>query len=332
MTTIPNAPNQRILEFDYRHAPCLYETGLWGSDSYACTSFPLESLIQPPINATATPLPDAYSNYIRYALAPANDSHTNSGDPLHTKPNNSLYPDPEPEIPPLETFLQVTSNNTKDTVISSQDLQTVFPGHHDRMVANPEPHLPNVSNSLFTASTGSLNGVSLSHQNISPSKDSQPAMNLAVVPYQTTNLRLTRPATSSQTLTTIINSVLTTQKVTKNTPVTAGSQLLAHLPRLRQGEETSISLLPCDENDKWFRMVWNKSAQDSYSVPDHQTPNLPSIIYRKQGTVGSHTSIAQGTLASQRLIAEGSNSGRKRLLDVDDGLEERGGKRQKTGR
>jgi hypothetical protein len=332
------------LKLDYRHVPRFedsraadfhaiqYETGVGRSDFYACTNSSLKSSIQPPIKATATSLFDAYSNNMRYAyLAPANDSHTNPGDPLHTKPKDSLYPDAEPEILPLEAVLQVSLNNTKDAVILPQDLQTVFPGHHDRMVVNPEPHLPNVFNPLFTATTGSPKPVLLSHQNISPRKDSQPAMHLAAVPYQSTDLRLTRPVTSTQASTTITNSVLTTQKVTKDAPVTAGSQLLTHLPRLRQGEETHISLLPCDENDKWFRMVWNKSAQESYSVYDHQTPNLPSIIYRKQGTVGSHTSIAQGTLASQKSIAEGSNSGRKRWLDKEDGLEERGGKRQKTG-
>jgi hypothetical protein len=32
-------------------------------------------------------------------------------------------------------------------------------------------------------------------------------------------------------------------------------------------------------------MVWNKTAKDSYSIFDYQTPHLPSIIYRKQDTI-----------------------------------------------
>ncbi|KAF2495193.1 hypothetical protein BU16DRAFT_383232 [Lophium mytilinum] len=87
---------------------------------------------------------------------------------------------------------------------------------------------------------------------------------------------------------TLVNTQTTTQQIIGSSAVMTSSHLLAHLPRLRQGEETHVSLLPSTENDKWVRVIWNKSAQSTYSVYDHQTPNLPSIIYRKQGTIEAH--------------------------------------------
>jgi hypothetical protein len=38
-------------------------------------------------------------------------------------------------------------------------------------------------------------------------------------------------------------------------------------------------------NDKWVRMVWNEDVQDTYSIHDYPSPHLPSIIYRRQGTI-----------------------------------------------
>ncbi|KAH0559609.1 hypothetical protein GP486_003874 [Trichoglossum hirsutum] len=90
---------------------------------------------------------------------------------------------------------------------------------------------------------------------------------------------------STNSTSTLINYRTTTQQVTHGGAVVVGSQLLTHLPRLRQGEETHISLLPCAENDEWVRIVWNKAAQNTYSIYDYQTPHLPSIIYRRQGTI-----------------------------------------------
>lgn len=85
---------------------------------------------------------------------------------------------------------------------------------------------------------------------------------------------------------TLINYQTRMQKVAQGEgTVTVGSKLVAHLPRLQQGGETHISLLPCAENDKWVRMVWNKDAQDMYSIHDRQSPHVPSIIYRRQGTI-----------------------------------------------
>jgi hypothetical protein len=140
----------------------------------------------------------------------------------------------------------------------------------------------------------------------------------AVEQHHKLGFHLSNPTSASKSLTTFANNVMSMQKVISKTPVTASSQLLTHLPRLRQGEETHISLLPCEENDKWFRMVWNKSAQDTYSIYDYQTPNLPSIIYRKQGTLGS-----------QNYIGKGSTLKRERLDDAAGELEERAGKRLK---
>jgi hypothetical protein len=93
------------------------------------------------------------------------------------------------------------------------------------------------------------------------------------------------PLQSTGSTSTLTNHRTTTQRVTHGGAVIAGSQLLTHLPRLQQGEETHISLLPCAENDKWVCMVWNKAPQNTYSIYDHQTPHLPSIIYRRQGTI-----------------------------------------------
>lgn len=87
----------------------------------------------------------------------------------------------------------------------------------------------------------------------------------------------------------LINHRTTTQKATDEGAVVVGSQLLAHLPRLQQGEETYISLLPSAENDKWVRLVWNKAAQNTYSIYDHQTPHLPSVIRRRQGTIEKYS-------------------------------------------
>lgn len=54
--------------------------------------------------------------------------------------------------------------------------------------------------------------------------------------------------------------------------------LLAHLPRLHTGEDTFVSLLQFDENDKWLKLIWNKGPQDSYSATDTPSLHLPSII------------------------------------------------------
>jgi len=58
--------------------------------------------------------------------------------------------------------------------------------------------------------------------------------------------------------------------------------LLAHLPRLHTGEDTFVSLLQFDENDKWVTLIWNKGPQDSYSATDTPSLHLPSVIYTEQ--------------------------------------------------
>ena len=87
------------------------------------------------------------------------------------------------------------------------------------------------------------------------------------------------------------------QQVINEAPVTTGTHILTHLPRLRKGEETYVSLLPCEEQDEWVRMVWNKSAQDTYSIYDYQSPHVPSIISRRQGTI----QLASQDRAAKRL-------------------------------
>ncbi|KAF2645315.1 hypothetical protein P280DRAFT_531385 [Massarina eburnea CBS 473.64] len=80
------------------------------------------------------------------------------------------------------------------------------------------------------------------------------------------------------------NSLDSSATVTAEGAVVSGSSLLAHLPRLQRGDQTHISLLPTAENDEWMRLVWNKDMQESYSIFDHQSAHVPSIIYRKRGT------------------------------------------------
>jgi hypothetical protein len=338
MTTILNAQGQHSLDFDYRlvldcfegsrsydtHA-IQYEAGVGSVDLCKGTDSSPGIPVQSPINEPSAPLHKTYLD------------NSACGNAYFLEPLHPDYPEPATGNVDLKALIEKASSTTTTLTDCSKlrrDGQTDSSDHHDR-TTHPrniaEQSLPDVSTTISTPIPGFRDDTSISSQNLSLSNHKQPDTHSAIVVHHKPGLHLIKSTTSSQAPTIITNSALTTQKVTHNAPVSAGSQDLIHLPRLRQGEETQISLLPCYETDKWFRMVWNKSTQDSYSVYDYQTPNLPSIIYRKQGTVGSHTSIAQGTLASQRLIAEGSNSGRKRLLDVDDGLEERGGKRQKTG-
>jgi hypothetical protein len=58
--------------------------------------------------------------------------------------------------------------------------------------------------------------------------------------------------------------------------------VLAHLPHSVRREQTFVSLLNFRSTDEWIRMVWNKGAQESYSVHDEVNPYLPSIISRKR--------------------------------------------------
>jgi hypothetical protein len=109
--------------------------------------------------------------------------------------------------------------------------------------------------------------------------------------HQTPSLGPTQAIIASRELhTTISTSSLVNPRTQKHQvvpggSVTLGSKLVAQLPRLQQGYSTHISLLPSSENDKWVRMVWNKDAQDTYSIHDYQSPHLPSIIHRRQGTI-----------------------------------------------
>jgi hypothetical protein len=64
-----------------------------------------------------------------------------------------------------------------------------------------------------------------------------------------------------------------------------GHFLLAHLPRLRNNEQTFVSLLKFSENDRWVRLVWNQGPQESYSCQDPINPYLPCIISRKSETI-----------------------------------------------
>lgn len=61
--------------------------------------------------------------------------------------------------------------------------------------------------------------------------------------------------------------------------------LMAHLPRLNSRERTYVSLLKFTKSDRWVRLVWNKGAQESYSVRDPVNPYLPSIMARRFDTI-----------------------------------------------
>jgi len=113
--------------------------------------------------------------------------------------------------------------------------------------------------------------------------DQIPSSDLQVEPNQA--IKASRALQTVNPTYTLVNHKTQTQQVIPGGSVTIGSKLVAQLPRLQQGCETHISLLPSTENDKWVRMVWNKDAQDTYSIHDYQSPHLPSIIYRRQGTI-----------------------------------------------
>lgn len=82
-------------------------------------------------------------------------------------------------------------------------------------------------------------------------------------------------------------------------PSNKAKLVLAHLPRLHNGEQTFVSLLHFADNDGWMRMVWNKGPQESYSVRDDANPYLPSIIARKRGLAGDEQTAKRRCLPFQ---------------------------------
>lgn len=137
---------------------------------------------------------------------------------------------------------------------------------------------------LYPGGSPWLSKLFVSHfASLHPESGQIPSLDLQVEPNQAIEAsQLLQTAMSTSTL---VNHETRTQQVIPGGRVTIGSKLVAQLPRLQQGYETHISLLPSTENDKWVRMVWNKGVQDTYSIHDYQSPHLPSIIYRRQGTI-----------------------------------------------
>jgi hypothetical protein len=79
----------------------------------------------------------------------------------------------------------------------------------------------------------------------------------------------------------------TPMTITGDGAVVNGPSTLLHLPRLQQEDQTNVSRLPSKDSDEWFLSMWNKSAQPSYSIYDHQPRHLPSIIYRRQQSISN---------------------------------------------
>jgi hypothetical protein len=125
-----------------------------------------------------------------------------------------------------------------------------------------------------------------------------PSSDCQVEPSQA--IKKSRALQTAMSISTLVNHETQTQQVIPGGSVTIGFKLVAQLPRLQQGYETHISLLPSTENDKWVRMVWNKGAQDTYSIQDYQSPHVPSVIYRRQGTIENRYDLFSG-VKRQRL-------------------------------
>ncbi|KAF4453686.1 NACHT domain-containing protein [Fusarium austroafricanum] len=71
---------------------------------------------------------------------------------------------------------------------------------------------------------------------------------------------------------------------TKNDTGQSERHILTHLPRLRTDMQTFVSLINPSHNDKWIRMIWNKSPEQTYSLNDTPHPYLPCIIDVERGT------------------------------------------------
>jgi hypothetical protein len=170
--------------------------------------------------------------------------------------------------------IQHTGKYDEDLVNENEDTSE---DEHTEQVWTSELKLyPGVSpelDKLFLSQHPSLHAESSQIQSSSPQVEPSHAMK-APWALQT-----------AKSMSTFVNHETQTQQVIQGGSVTIGSKLVAQLPRLQRGYETHISLLPSTENDKWVRMVWNKGAQDTYSIHDYQSPHLPSIIYRRQGTI-----------------------------------------------
>ena len=163
--------------------------------------------------------------------------------------------------------------------------------------------LPNAIASLSFRCDGAIEHTSVSGQKIKAASlpyEDEPTnrseyLPVSAHPWKENQVTLTRGSTALDLqgpgeLASIISSSTSMQdranvQIGGDGALVSDSMLMGHIPRLKQRDQTSVSLVPHKDNDECMRMVWNKNSQESYSVFDYQSEHLPSIIYRNKRTI-----------------------------------------------